>query len=924
MVTDSLREQVRFLGSLLGQIIQEQGGKEIFLLEEEIRKTSRELRKAFTPELWDKLIQITSNLELDRAKGVLRAFTVYFHVVNLAEQDELTRNYRQKIKALGSEPYPESVASGIASLADSKRSIKEVSDLLSKLQITPVFTAHPTEAKRRTVLDLLQRLQNALHLMSEPNVLPIEIDRLTDKILSEITLLWQSDEVREIKPTVIDEVTNGLFYFESVLFNLVPQVYKQIEQSLEKHYPNQPIEVPPLLTFGSWVGGDRDGNDFVTPEITESTLVLHKVTALKHYVQEAVKLRKLLSSSVKQVPVTKELLDSIEQDFKEFPEGATGITEHNNNEPYRKKANFILHRLKKTLEISENANGLVAVARPGYSSADEFLSDLKIIKSSLDSNRGQRITSVFIDELIRKVQTFSFYTSRLDIRQHSGRHFQAINELLRSSGIINKPLEDYSGTEQEKILSDEILSIRPLLPAEHQYSTDTETTIALFRKIRTAHKVLGSGVVENYIISMTRNVADILTVLLFAKEANLFRINQAEAQSDLNIVPLFETIEDLRALPKVLESLFTNPAYRKNLAARGNLQEIMLGYSDSNKDGGYLTSHWELYHAQKVLLEVATKHGITVRIFHGRGGTTSRGGGGPLNKAILAQPPGTVTGGIRITEQGEQISSNYASEDVARRNLEELVHAVILATSGLRPDFKKEEQIWEGTMEKISASACKTYRALIYDDPEFAKFFWQITPIDELGSLNIGSRPAKRKNSKSIEDLRAIPWVFSWTQARCLLPTWYGVGSALEEFAQANGPDILKQMYSQWPFFQGVISNCEMTLMKVDMNIVEHYSSLVTDEKLRSRMMQKIVSEFERTCKIILQITGESELLDHNTTLRDILLVRRHYLDPLSYIQVDLLRRVRQEKLSQEEQTQLLGAIKLSINGIASGMKNTG
>jgi len=925
----TLPEQVRFLGAILGTVIREQSGEETFILEEKIRKSARELRKDFQLDNWKALIALTSNLEIDRAISVLRAFTVYFHIVNLAEQEEVTRLYRQKVRDLNQTPYPESLSDAVGKLKSAGLSSKEVEELLTRLAISPVFTAHPTEAKRRTVLDLLLRLQTALRALSERELLASEQSALEEKILSEITLLWQTDEVREIKPTVIDEVTNGLFYFESLLFKLVPKVYRELEKTLKVNFGNLRIAIPPLLQFGSWVGGDRDGNDFVTPEVTEQTLRLHKITALKRYVSELAILRKVLSSSSKQVSVTNELLESVALDYEHFPDGASEITIHNIFEPYRKKISFIRYRVMKTLKEAERKSSYLE-SQPdsaSYKDSEELLNDLRVVDQSLRSCRGERISDEFLRPFINQVEVFGFYTARLDIRQHSARHASAVSEVLKKAGVSKSEFSSLPAKEQEETLSREILSLRPLIPTEQSYSPDTLKTIEVFRIIRNAHRTVGKRSVENYIISMTRSVTDILTVLLFAKEAHLFRLNaDGSAESDINVVPLFETIQDLRDLPEVLNSLFSNQAYRKNLIARGNIQEIMLGYSDSNKDGGYLTSHWELYKAQKALVRVADEHGVKIRIFHGRGGTTSRGGGGPLSKAILAQPPKTVTGGIRITEQGEQISSNYSSTEVAKRNLEELIHSVILATAGLAPDFSRSEKAWEENMEVLSSTGFEAYRQFIYGDPEFAEFFWQITPIEELGSLNIGSRPAKRRNTKAIEDLRAIPWVFSWTQNRCLLPTWYGVGTALEKFSSSNkdGLKQLKEMYSGWPFFQGVVSNCEMTLMKVDMRIVEHYSSLVASEPLRARMLEAIRVEFERTVKLILQITGEESLLELNPSLRDILLVRRHYLDPLSYIQVDLLRRWRQEKNSESDKSKLLGAIQLSINGIASGMKNTG
>ena len=919
----SLPEQVRYLGSLLGQVIEEQCGPETLALEETIRKGARALRRQFEPALWESLIAATSGLEVGLALKVLRAFTVYFHLVNLAELEEVLGTHRETLQQLEGRAHPESVADAIMKLSAAGFSEEQILRLVNQLRISPVFTAHPTEAKRRTVLDLLLELQSAVRKLRIGDLVPPERARLEKEILATVTLLWQSDEVREVKPTVLDEVANCLFYFEAVLFDRLPQVYGSLQQALRHHYPKLGAELPPLLQFGSWVGGDRDGNDFVTPEITVQTLRLHKITALKRYVGEVRKLRRFLSSSTKQVPVSRELLDSVERDASLYPEGKKGITKHNQHEPYRQKTSYMLYRIEKTLESAEQG-GVPHFAI--YKTAEELLSDLTVVMNSLRGNEGERISELLVEGFITQLKVFGFYTARLDIRQHSGRHSAAIREILQSSAICAN-YSELSSSERERLLSEIILSPRPVIPFEQSYTQPTLDTIEVFRVIRAAHREIGQSAVENYIISMTKEVTDLLGVLFLAKEAHLFRLKEdGSVESDLNIIPLFETIEDLRALPNVLEQLFRNDAYRKNLHARGDVQEIMLGYSDSNKDGGYLTSHWELYKAQKFLLSIAESHGITIQIFHGRGGTTSRGGGGPLNKAILAQPPKTITGGIRITEQGEQISSNYSLGEVALRNMEELLHSVLLATAGLTADFRAQEGKWESAMESLVQTAFASYRHFIYETPRFAEFFWQITPIEELSTLNIGSRPTKRRDSKAIEDLRAIPWVFSWTQNRCLLPTWYGVGKALEQFilSQREGLLTLQEMYEGWPFFHGVISNCEMTLMKTDMSIVRHYASLVSDPKLREQMMEEIITEYERTCRMVLQLTGQAHLLERNPPLRNILLVRRHYLDPLNYIQVDLLRRHRNSSISKEEQEQLLNGIQLSINGIASGMKNTG
>lgn len=929
----NLKETVRFLGSALGTIIREQEGDEIFFREEEIRKTARELRNNFSIELYQKLIGLTSNLEVETALQILRAFTVYFQVVNLAEQREAVRATRNRQLSALSATYPESIEGAVAKLKLAKFSASRLSQLIQRLSIMPVFTAHPTEARRRTVMDLFQRMADAVSLLERDDLADSERKEAEELILAELTTLWQSDEVRILRPTVIDEVKNVLFYFDQSFLNLVPEIYRSLERALESQFSLDCAGAAPFLRFGSWVGGDRDGNDFVLPETTRQTLRLQKDLMLRRYLAAVDRLIEAFSQSSNRVEVSDQLLKSIAEDKTKFPTLRAELREKNSVEPYRQKLSLIRKRLLLAQAKSPAEEPVQEFSRDELSAAynrpDEFLADLRVIEQSLSQNAGERVIGIWLRPLITLVNVFGFHLATLDIRQHSSRHGSALSEILSGIRLLEKDYEELTEVEKTEFLTRELLTLRPLIPLNADYTEATWATLETFEAIREMQEEIGPEAIENYIISMTCAPSDVLEVLLLAKEAGIFRVHpNAAVASSINVVPLFETIEDLRSAPAVLDALFQNSAYSLNLDARGGLQEVMIGYSDSNKDGGYLCSHWELYQAQKLLVAKAQHYGRRLRIFHGRGGTASRGGGGPLNQAILAQPRGTISGAIRVTEQGEVIASNYSNIEIARRNLEELTNAVILAAALSEEEgaASDREVVWERAMEEIAERSFQIYTELVYGDPDFLRFFLEATPIEELTTLNIGSRPARRGKTQHIEDLRAIPWVFSWTQNRCLLPTWYGVGSALRQFA-GEGPasvNLLREMYQDWPFFRTVLANCEMTLAKADMQILEHYVSLVNVPKIGEKFLAILRDEFQRTIEIVLEISGQRSLLEKNPELRDILLVRRHYLDPLNYIQVDLLRRLREPDTADEERRRLLHAIQLSINGIASGMKNTG
>jgi phosphoenolpyruvate carboxylase len=918
-MSERLKDTVRTLGKLLGTVIEEQAGLSLLNREEEIRKTARSVRRNYTDHSLEKLLSLTSNLEIDAALAILRAFTVYFQLGNLAEQVEGITNTIELLKDNVKSDIREdnSLKYVLGRLSSSKATSQEIQELLANCNVIPVFTAHPTEAKRRTVLDLLAKIRENLFCSSSGETY-ISKEESNKKILAEITSLWQSDDVRSRKVTVLDEVSNGLYYFNTVLYDLAPKVYEKLTFALNQYYPElNDTNNYNFLSFGSWIGGDRDGNPFVTSQITKDTLKKQFNFLLTRYIVDCEDLIRFFSQSSQQVGISETLKKSLSSDEELFPDCFNVSDAQYLLEPYRIKFAIVRERLVATQNSLENKS---------YTDYESLLADLKEVAESLCAHGGERPYRMRLLPFILKVQTFGFHLTTLDIRQHSEVHASALEDIFRSVGIEQNYIL-LCEEEKQRLLTREIQSLRPLIPLDSTLSNETSEVARLFKCVKKIRDDYGIRSIENYIISMSKNVSDVLEVLLFFKESELLHLNnnQDSSKISLNVVPLFETIEDLSSAAEVMENLYDNHIYRRHLANQNDLQEIMLGYSDSNKDGGYFSSHWEIYKAQKNLVEVSSRYGIHVRIFHGRGGTTGRGGGGPLYRAILAQPPATVQGAIRVTEQGEKISDSFGHPTIALRYIEEYVAAVLLASS---PVYSQTANVslaeWGIHMETLAGLSFKHYRALI-ELPRFLEFYEEITPINELSTLNIGSRPARRSKLSGIQDLRAVPWVFSWTQNRSLMPTWYGVGTALSHFIahQQNGLSILTRMYRNWPFFQTVIANCEMTLAKTDLTITMQYGTLVKDQNLRHELTTMLRTEFERTVSTILQITEQECLLAQNENLREILFIRNHYLDPLSYIQIDLLRRYRQSN-NEELRSKLLKGIQLSINGIASGMKNTG
>ena len=890
------------MGGLLGLVLKEQAGDALFELEEEIRHGTRDLRRKFAPAAFENLVKRIQALSLEDSKLVLRAFTAYFQLTNLAEkrwQISLIRD------ALRNGTKNETIQQAISALKAGGFSAAQVRELLADLQVILTLTAHPTECQRQTILRKLERIAAQTSHLDRPDILSSEREALETKVLEEITGLWQSDVVRFSRPSIQDEVKNTLFYFEQTLFDLMPEIASEFLRALHSEYPNEPFELPAAMKFSSWVGGDRDGNPFVTPEATKETFKAQRSVVLRRYIRKLQELVDSESSSIHQVQPTAELLAFISgpDAGKQFP-----------FEPYRTALTIIRSKLE----------GPPGGPPKGYRSPAEVIDHLRIILNSLKTHKGERLARP-VEDLIRQLEFFGFHLTSLDVRQHHDRHFAALDEILERAGIGDKRFSELSEQQRQAVLTAELRSPRPLIGASTTWSPETTEILDTFRAIAEIKKEFGEAAIDTYIVSMTSGASDILGVMQLAKEFELLRLEKREVvESRLLFVPLFETISDLRAAPEIMKSLFSNPVYRRALSLTGDKQEIMLGYSDSNKDGGYFPSHVELFKAQRNLTALAAGYNIRLRFFHGRGGTTGRGGG-PTNRAIRALPAGSVRGQFKGTEQGETRYLRFSDSTIAHDYLSGVLHAVLIKYMEETKAAEPERPEWLAAMETVSETAYRFYRSLV-EQKDFVQFFSQVTPIDELSNLHLGSRPTKRKATTGLGDLRAIPWVFSWNLCRCVLPAWYGVGHSLKAFADADDGNmaLLKQMYSQWPFFATVVDNCEMAFFKADIHIFSHYCTLVDDTSIRERFLNLIRAEYELTQQMILSVTGEKEILGHSLNLRNTLQGRTPYLDPLSLIQVELFRRLRQTGVSAEESESLRHAVLLSINGVAAGMQNTG
>ncbi|BFH65400.1 phosphoenolpyruvate carboxylase [Paenibacillus azoreducens] len=915
-----LRRDVRFLGNILGEVLVHQGGNELLDIVEKIRETSKSLRSVFLPELYEDFKEIIKTLEPDIRHQVIRAFAIYFQLVNIAEQNHRIRRKRDYERSAGETVQPGSIENAVQDLKDRQFSYEQVQEIIESLSLELVMTAHPTEAMRRAILDIHKRISEDVMLLDNPTLTFREREQLREKLLNEVITLWQTDELRAGKPTVLDEVRNGMYYFHETLFHVLPEVYQELERCLNKYYPGHNWHVPTYLRFGSWIGGDRDGNPSVTAEVTWETLRMQRKLAVREYQRILIEYMQYLSFSTSIVEVSGELLESIADD-REHVEITHRSAWHNEKEPYRIKLVYMMEKISNVLD--ENKKG----TPESYGSPLDFIADLKVIDRSLRFHYADYVADTYIQKLIRQVELFGFHTAALDIRQHSQEHENAMKEVLAEVGVT----PDYSVlSEEEKIalLAKLLSEPRPITSSYHQYSASTKECLDVFRTVYKAQQEYGSQCITSYLISMAEGASDIMEVMVFAKEVGLFRQNSdGTVDCTLQAVPLFETIEDLHAAPQIMQRLFNLPIYRQSIAARNDLQEIMLGYSDSNKDGGAVTANWELRVALKELTAVADKAGIKLKFFHGRGGALGRGGM-PLNRSILAQPASTVGGGIKITEQGEVISSRYSLKGIAYRSLEQATSALITAAINNRipQEDNAMEAYWDEIVKEMSEVSRTKYQDLIFRDPDFLTFFKESTPLPEVGELNIGSRPSKRKNSDRFEDLRAIPWVFSWTQSRFLLPAWYAAGTGLQSFYQNKEENlkIMQEMYEKFSFFTSLIDSLQMAIAKADMNIAHEYAHMSKNDEARQRIFKLIKEEFKLTSELILKITGQKEILDNVPVIQESIRLRNPYVDPLSYLQVQLLSELRELREQGEDNAELLREVLLTINGIAAGLRNTG
>jgi phosphoenolpyruvate carboxylase len=909
--SERLSADLRLLSGLLGQTIIEQAGRRIFDIEEELRSLAEERRATGDAALSSRLTRLAQGFDVETARLVLKCFTGYFQLINTAEENHRVRVLREQARRDFPQPVAESIGEAIAGLKAQGVTADGVRDLLDRLSVELVFTAHPTEAKRRTTLATLRRISRHLRALDVRDLLPDEHEAITEQIRREIVTLWQTDETRAERPTVLNEVSNGLYYFEETLFEVVPQVYRTLERALARQYPGEVFTVPPFLRFGSWIGGDRDGNPFVTLEVTARTVRMHADLAMKMHLRAVDELIGPLSQSTRQVPVSRPLLDSLDADAQFFPNHADEIAARNRFELYRRKLSFIRKKLEATRE-RVHGKGL---SEGAYRRHEDLLADLHLIRDSLLANRGGAVAAGRLADFIRQVEVFGLHLARLDIRQQAGQHRDALDELLARLNVTPR-YATLSEDAKTSVLCSLLSTSEPLIPDKLEFSAETSQTVRLFRLIRRVLREINPEAIDTYLISAAGRPSDVLAVQWLAKEAGL-------PDTALDIAPLFETIEDLHAASGIMDTLFRLMPYREHLRARGSRQQILLGYSDSNKDGGYVTAHWELYRAQRALADVCRAHGVQLKLAHGRGGAIGRGGG-PANRAILGQPRGTVEGRIKSTEQGEVISDRFTNLDIARRHLEEVCHAV-LKTTVERP-AEEQEAAWGEAMAAMSQAAYRAYRSLVYETPGLIDYFTQATPIEALMHLRIGSRPATRQQGWRIADLRAIPWVFAWMQSRHALPSWYGLGTALRAFADGapENRSRLRAMYGEWPFFQALIDNAAMALAKADMAIAREYAARVADRRLAGEIFGRVEAEWRLSREMVLAVTGQGELLDTAPDLQHFIRVRNPYVDPLSYIQVGLLGKLRRGESTEEDQEWAMAAVLVSINGIAAGLKNTG
>jgi len=909
-----LRTDVRFLGELLGQVLIHQEGRAFFDTEERIRKLAILIRRGHAKRADSAFIRLLSGLPLPTAEKIIRAFSVYFQLVNIAEENHRVRRKRYYDSLPGFHPQRGSIEDVVHRLHAAKIPHELLVKRAPELAVTLVLTAHPTQALPPTILTKHRAIWNLLMQRQLINPVPKEERDASRELLEHITNLWQTEELRSSRPTVHDEIEQGIYYLSSVLYDALPEVLMAFCDEVKRVY-GRPIPTANLVRFGSWIGGDKDGNPNVTHESLRWALLRYRQAILADYLISLERLQERLTQSEKLVRILPAFRRSLSADLRSFPALVESLDGKYPHQPYRQKLAIMVHRLRQMFRHPSESEG-------GYAGPQDFLHDIRLIERSLMRHRADPIGEHEVAKLALQVSIFGFNFAKLDVRDHSRRHLEAFAELIQLHELSTEdPLA--MAEPGRRALLDQLLAHPRYVELLKNCSPPTREVIRTFQVMTEHLEHVDPEAIDGYIISMTHEPSDVLTVLWFFQQADLFRRTTRGFWSGANIIPLFEGIDDLRRAHDVMEELFRHPAYRQHLRARGQRQQIMLGYSDSNKDGGFFTANWELYQAQRRLHAVSRAHRIRLQLFHGRGGTIGRVRG-TADQAILAQPAGTLDGRIKITEQGEVVAAKYPNPAMAMRNLELALSAVLEATLIVRKSPAGLPQ-WEALMGELSQAAWRRYRQVVYEDPDFVRYFEQATPIDAISEFRIGSRPARRTASRRIEDLRAIPWVFSWVQSRQLIPSWFPFGSAVEQFAQSHRDGIatLQQLYVEFSWFHVMVDFIQMSLGMADLRIARHYASLVHPRAVGERVFAEIEGEFSRSRQAVLAITKQRELLDSNYVLQNAIRLRNPYVDPISLLQVRFLKERRLAR-SARARKPLDRALALTINGIAAGMRHTG
>jgi phosphoenolpyruvate carboxylase len=919
-----LSETIHLLGDLLGEVLIEHETQALFEIEEEVRALAKQRRagEVGTAKTAAKALEsLISSLDAETARGLAGAFALYFDLVNTAEDNHRMVALRREALAKDPAPVHDSIEEALLLLKARGVTAQEMQTLVDGLSIELVLTGHPTESRRRTLLSKLSRIAEVLRGLDGCDVLSQEVVEARRTMREEITALWLTERSRSAKPSVTDEVRTTLYFVGQIFWEALPRIYLALQDALDRHYPGVRTSHP-WLRLASWIGGDRDGNPYVTAAVTAETLRLHRGLAIESHRQTLQDLSRRLSISARRVPLPPELAHWLDS-RNPFPAHIKQIRARYPNEPYRAVLALLAHDLAEASADDMTARLLSYQEHTARVRLDDLLNPIRRIALSVPS----ALQGGPLRRALSQLEAFDLHGARLDLREDAGRLNQALGEVLRALGITPE-FEQIPAPERTHLLKRLLTEEKPPLAARLGITPPTVETWALFELVQRARTIYGPQMFGPFIISMAQSAADVLAVLLMARWSG--------CAEGLAIVPLFETITALEFAPAVLEELFQQPAYRQHLAGCEGEQMIMVGYSDSNKDGGYLTANWSLYRAQAALAEVCRRNGIRWTLFHGRGGTVARGGG-PTNRAILAQPGGSVAGRYRLTEQGEIISTRYSSVEQALRNLEQITNAVLLASApvDLPPELDTESPCahcvspretppaWHEAMESMSAAARRVYRGLVYETPGFLDFWRHVTPLDEIKLLTIGSRPVSRAAGEQIATIRAIPWVFSWMQCRINLPGWYGLGSGLNTLLGYNPGNLalLREMYAAWPFFRNLLDNAELSLGKADMEIAARYVELAPDAIMADEIFARLQGEYQRTAAAIQTVKGEAELLESTPRLHDMIRLRNPYVDPLNLIQVEMLRRLR---TPGGETDGLREVVVLTINGIAAGLRNTG